>query len=120
MSLSHWPWFAEASAQKRNKKPAWKNPRPGWMHGCNPRRVGCSGCTPAEPYLPNRKTNLHGIFEEDQNQACQRTKLKKPGGRFWPTKRDLFRPKVVPFDPTGDTQGPGRFSYILGPNTVEQ
>ena len=58
MSLSHW---AVACRGIPKETPDLQKSRPG--AGCigNPRTIGRSGCTPAEPYPPNRKTKIsHG------------------------------------------------------------
>ena len=53
-------FFALAVVAKASRK---NDPDPEWIRtgvGCtrNPRAVRCSGCTPAEPYPPDRKPNL--------------------------------------------------------------
>ncbi|MGB6068090.1 MAG: hypothetical protein WBG50_25055, partial [Desulfomonilaceae bacterium] len=54
MSFSLWPWLAEASQKASTRSGCLPN-RVGCNH-CNPRTIRCSGCTPAEPYPPNRRT----------------------------------------------------------------
>src|ERR1043166_54353 len=53
MSFSLWAVFAE---EKQKPDPAGAGP--GLALPANDGRAGCSGCTPAEPYPPSRKTLL--------------------------------------------------------------
>ena len=71
------------------------------IHG----RIGCSGCTPAEPYPPNRADRKTENLEVVRHNEVRVLNQKPQVGDFEISKRDLFRPGVVPFEPTGDTGG---------------
>ncbi len=56
MSLSLWTVVAKHSKKQNSQPPQWL--RPGADASAIHGRLGCSGCTPAEPYPPNR-ANQH-------------------------------------------------------------
>jgi hypothetical protein len=78
------------------------------IHG----RIGCSGCTSAEPYPPNRAQKKTRNFKVVRNNHVRVLNQKPQVGDFEIFKRDQFRPDVVPFKPTGDTSL-SRFGFML-------
>src|SRR2546428_12617041 len=76
MSLSHW---AVACRGIPKETPDLQKSRPG--AGCigNPRTIGRSGCTPAEPYPPNRKTKISLGSEMRKRRKLQKVLPMCPG-----------------------------------------
>ena len=90
MSFSLYAMVAQPSKKQNSQPQNWLRlgADASAIHG----RLGCSGCTPAEPYPPNREKQAY-------TTSAVEPFLKEMGATFFIQNNDLAKNQKIPFYP---------------------